>query len=144
MECLSLRCYSFLRRCYQLILSPATASGPVANGRGNVAAATVGWRTRRALGGSTAAGAASEGRIGSDSGGAGASGQGGSNVQGGWNSPQLHLAGGGGGSGGPRASSGTDGGGGGGRRDPSSHDSGVVAVLRSNIRCSHYELIPDS
>ncbi|GLC42680.1 hypothetical protein PLESTB_001126600 [Pleodorina starrii] len=108
------------RRTYQLMLSPATGPGP---GRGSVgcggAAAAVGWRSPRpdlACGSGGVAG-------GGDSGGGGG--------DGGWRTPQA-----------PRAGAAVAASGGGGGRG--SGDSGVVAVLRSNIRCSHYELLPKS
>ncbi|KAG2489838.1 hypothetical protein HYH03_011641 [Edaphochlamys debaryana] len=46
--------------------------------------------------------------------------------------------------GGPGAGAGAGGGGGGGAGPGSGHSGGVVATLRSNIRCSHYELLPEA
>ncbi|GLI59375.1 hypothetical protein VaNZ11_001240 [Volvox africanus] len=109
------------RRSYQLLLSPATGPGSGPGGQGG-ARTTISWRSPRP-------GNSLSGLRPSEGGG-----------HSGWRSPQSHISGDGNADRRAAGISGNDRGGG----SRGDKDSGVVAVLRSNIRCSHYELIPKS
>ncbi|EFJ48774.1 hypothetical protein VOLCADRAFT_90606 [Volvox carteri f. nagariensis] len=119
------------RRSYELLLSPSTPGPspcPSPGSWGPPAAAaftSIGWRSPQ------------------PDGGGGACGGGGDLGDHGWRPTQRSGSSSYGFGKGSNCGGGGAGGGGGGRRG-GSRDSGVVAVLRSNIRCSHYELVPEA